>query len=224
MNDVMNKRTAGIISGIGYIALFVLAIFANFMVKEGMIVSGNAIATAENMLNGLPVFRAGMVSFLIIFLIDVFVAWGLHVLFRENNHDLSLLAAWFRIVYTVFLGVAIVFYFQAIQLLGFGSSFYEQLMVSLESFNSVWLIGLAAFGVHVILLGAMIVKYKMAPRILGYILILSGIAYMLDTVVHTMVPDYSQIAGIMTVIVAVPAIIGEGWFGIWLLVKGGKSA
>ena len=52
-------RTAGIVAGIGYIALFILAIFANFVVKEGLIVSGNAGLTAENILNKAGLFPLG---------------------------------------------------------------------------------------------------------------------------------------------------------------------
>ena len=71
-----SARKAGIIAGLGYIALFILAIFANFFVKEGLIVPGNANLTAENILRSSGLFRWGMVSFLAVFLIDVFVAWG----------------------------------------------------------------------------------------------------------------------------------------------------
>ena len=227
-----DPRMASITAGIGYAALFILAVFANFLVKESLIIPGNASETAENIRASLGLFRLGMASFLIVFLIDVFVAWGLYVLFREFHKDISLLAAWFRIVYTVFLGVALVFYFQAIQFLD-GTGRLEMLSrevldaqasVALDSFNSIWLIGLTAFGLHLIVLGFLIVRTKSAPYILGIILILSGSAYILDTLAHTLLADYRDYAGLFTAIVAVPSVLAEGWFGIWLLVKGGKNS
>ncbi len=225
----ISLRKASIIAGIGYVSLFILAVFANFMVKEGLIIPGNISATAGNILEHETLFRGGMVSFLLVFLIDVFVAWGLYVLFRPVQADLSLLAAWLRIVYTVFLGVALVFYFQALQYLGGGmevlgrSAQEAHAVVSLDSFNSVWLIGLTAFGLHLVVLGGMIVKSKAAPRVLGIILITAGTAYVLDTAAHTVLADYRSIAGIMTAIVAIPSVLAEGWFGIWLLVRGGRK-
>ncbi|MDC7240670.1 MAG: DUF4386 domain-containing protein [Spirochaetales bacterium] len=217
-----SPRHASIIAGIGYASLFILAVFANFIVKEGLIVSGNAVESARNIMENTTLFRYGMVSFLLVFLIDVFVAWGLFILFRPVHGDLSLLAAWLRIVYTVFLGVALVFYFQALQLLEFSAGLENQAYAALEAFNSVWLIGLTAFGLHLVVLGGMIVKYRTAPIVLGIILIAAGTAYVIDTVAHTVLPDYQSVAGILMAIVAVPSVLAEGWFGIWLLVKGGK--
>ncbi len=227
-----DQRKASLIAGFGYLSLFVLAVFANFLVKEGLIVPGKTAETAENIRNSLGLFRLGMASFLLVFLIDVFVAWGLYILFRDNHREISLLAAWFRIVYTVFLGVALVFYFQAIQLLQ-GTGGLEIIgqevldahaAVALESFNSIWLIGLTAFGVHLIVMGYLIVRTKSAPLFLGIILILSGSAYMLDTMAHTLMSDYQNYARLFTAVVAFPSVIAEGWFGIWLLVKGGKGS
>ena len=59
----------------------------------------------------------GIIAFTIVFIVDVPVAWALYVLFRSLSRDLSLLAAWFRLVYTVLLGVALIFFFVALQLL-----------------------------------------------------------------------------------------------------------
>lgn len=224
-------RRAALIAGIGYVALFVLAIFANFFVREGLIVAGDATQTAANIAASEPLFRAGLVSFMAIFLIDVAVAWALYVLFRTVSRDLSLVTAWFRLVYTVLLGVAAIFFLQALQLLG-GSGFLDvftpeqlnaQALVAFDTFNSTWLVGLLAFGVHLVLLGVLVVRSHTAPRVLGYLLAVAGVAYMADTIAHTMLATYADYATAFTAIVAVPSVIAEGWFGLWLLIKGGKS-
>jgi hypothetical protein len=150
----------------------------------------------------------------------------------DAGKNLSLLAAWFRIVYSVFLGAALVFFFQALQWIG-GAGFLavfstEQLnaqaLVALESFNSTWLIGLTAFGVHLVLVGTLIIKSGRAPKILGRILIVAGLAYILDTTAHSLLADYERYATVFLVIVAVPSVVAEGWFGLWLLARGGKPA
>jgi len=225
------RRRAGWIGGIGYIAIFVLAIFANFLVREGMVVSGDPGTTAANILGNEGMFRYGLVSFLAVFILDIFVAWAIWILTRDIQKDISLLAAWFRIVYTVFMGVGLLFYFQALQYLGgegFLSAFTtEQLqssaLIALESFNSTWLIGLASFGVHLILLGFLFRRTPHFPRVLTWLMILSGIAYIVDTVAHSLLVDYQAYQGLFTAIVAIPSVIAEGWFGIWLLTRGGKQ-
>lgn len=226
----MTPRQYALIAGVGYVVLFVLAIFANFFVREGLVVTGDAAQTAANILESEGLFRLGMVSFLVIFVVDVIVAWALYVLFKRVNEDVSLVTAWFRIVYTVFLGVAVIFFYQALQLLS-GSEFLNvfdagqleaQALLAAETFNSTWLVGLLVFGVHLILLGWLVVK-STAPRLLGYVLIVAGLAYVADTLAHTVLANYVDYENVFLAIVAVPSVIAEGWMGLWLLFKGGKT-
>jgi len=226
-----SPRNAGVIAGLGYVGIFILAIFANFLVKEGMVIPGDAAASAENILNAPGLFRGGIVSFLVVFLLDVPIAWALYVLLRPVHRDHALLSAWFRLVYTVFLGVALVYYFQALLLLE-GSSYTaafdpDQLqataMIALESFNFIWLVGLTAFGVHLIVTGSILVRSTAVPRILGWILMVSGTAYIADTIARIVLADYASVAGVFLIIVMIPSILAEGWFGLWLLIKGGRK-
>ena len=227
-----NPRTAAVIAGIGYVVLFVLGVFANFFVREGLVVTDDAQATAANIAESEGLFRLGMASFLVIFLVDVVVAWALYIVFRRANRDVSLVAAWFRLVYTVFLGVALIYFFQALQFLS-DSSFLEsfdtnqretQALIALDTFNSAWLIGLAAFGVHLITLGGLILRTRSAPRMLGYALSAAGAAYVIDTVAHSLLGNYADYETGLIVMVAVPSVIAEGWMGLWLLLRGGKPA
>lgn len=227
----ITPRHASLVAGVGYALLFALALFANFFVRESLIVTDDAAATAANIVESATLFRWAVVSFLAIFLLDVVVAWALYILFRSANRDLSLLTAWFRIVYTVFLGVAIAYFFQALQLLG-GADFltafdpaqlHAQAMVALDTFNSMWLIGLAGFGVHLLLLGYLVIGSGYAPRALGIVLMAAGAAYIVDTVGRSLLSNYNDYEGVFLAIVAGPAILAEGWFGLWLLLRGGKT-
>lgn len=226
-----SPRRAALTAGIGYLVIFALAIFANFFVRTGLVESGDAAATAMNIRDSEGLFRAGLVAFLVIFLVDVVVAWALYVLFRSVQRDLSLLTAWFRIVYTVFLGVALIFFFVALQLLSdaaFLTAFDPaqldaKTLLSLDAFNYAWLVGLAAFGVHLILLGWLSVESGFVPRLLAYVLMLAGAAYILDTVAHGVLASYADYETLFLVIVAVPSVIGELWLTLWLLVRGGKE-
>ena len=226
-----SPRRAAIIAGIGFVILFALGIVANFVVREGLMVAGDAAQTAENIRGSEGLFRIGMVAFMVIFIVDVVVAWALFVLFRPVHRDLSLLTAWFRIVYTVLLGVAIAFFFQALQFLGrgefldafTGEQLDAQALVALDTFNSAWLIGLLAFGIHLVLLGVLVLRSRWTPRALGYVLVAAGLAYVVDTVANTMLANYADYGVVFAGIVAVFAVVGEGWFGVWLLVRGGKG-
>lgn len=226
-----SMRRYALIAGVGYVVLFLLGIFANFFVREGLVVRGDAAQTVANILESESLFRWGMVSFLAIFVIDVIVAWALYVLFRRVNQELSLVTAWFRIVYTVFLGVALIFFYQSLQLIS-GAQFLTafdtgqleaQALVALDTFNSTWLIGLLAFGVHLVLLGLLLLKSEQAPGVLGYVLAVAGAAYVTDTLAHTLLSNYDDYESLFIAIVAIPAVIAEGWMALWLLVRGGRD-
>lgn len=227
----VTPRQAAKLAGAGYLVLFVLGIFANFIVREGLIESGDAAATAANIADSEGLFRFGLVSFLIIFVLDVAIAWLLYVLFRTENRDISLVAAWFRLVYTGFLGVALIFFFLVLQLLSgaeylavIGSDQIDaQVLLYLEAFNYTWLIGLVAFGIHLVLLGYLILKSRFMPRSLGILLVVAGLAYVIDTIGISTIADYDDYETVFLVIVAVPAVIAELALTYWLLFKAGKA-
>jgi len=227
----VTPRRASLIAGIGYLSIFVAAVFANFIVLGGMVVEGDAAATVANITDNESMFRLGLVAFLAVFVADVVIAWALWILFKDVSVELSRLAAWMRVVYTVFLGLALIFFFAVLELVsgaGWLGAFDQgqldaQVMLALDAFDAAWLIGLAAFGVHLILLATMIVRTAVAPRALGILLGIAGAAYILDTAAHGLMANYADYANLFLAIVAVPSVIGELWFTFWLLLRGGRG-
>ena len=164
--------------------------------------------------------RWGAIAFLAIFIIDVAVAWGMYVLFRDVHADLSLLSAWFRLTYTVMLGTAIVFLFMALltgdPVLSRGDA-SAQVLMDLRAFDFTWVTGLAAFGAHLVLTGHLLLRSGRAPRVLAWTLYVAGAAYVVDTVAHLAIPDYEAWSATFLMIVAVPSILSELGLTVWLL-------
>ena len=98
-----------------------------------------------------------------------------------------------------------------------------QVLLFVEAFNYMFLIGLVCFGIHLALLGYLITKTSAAPIILGFILMLAGLAYVVDTAANGLLADYDDVEDLFLVIVAVPSVIGELWLALWLLLRGGKD-
>ncbi|MER3386503.1 MAG: DUF4386 domain-containing protein [Microcella pacifica] len=219
------RRTAARIAAAGYVALFVLGVFANFVVKQGIIDPVDAEATVVAIREQETLFRIGLTAFVVVFLIDIPVAWGLYVLFAPGGRARSLLVAWFRIAYTVFLGVGAVFMFLGLQIAtGVTDLAPDVALLMFAAFDFAWYVGLIAFGVHLVLLGALIIRSRIAPRIVGVILAVAGSAYAVDTLVHVLVADYAAIADVMLAIVAIPSIVAELTFTVWLLLAGRRSS
>lgn len=231
ITSTVSERRAALIAGSGYLVLFFLAIFANFFVRSGLVDPDDAAVTYANIAESEGLFRAGMVAFLVVFVLDVAIAWALYLLFRRERPEMSLLAAWFRLVYTVLLGVAVIFFFLALEFINGRSNLdafdlaqrEAQVSLLLDAFNFAWLIGLVAFGIHVILLGYLVLSTRVAPRALGIVLVVAGGAYIVDTTANALLAGYDDYANAFLVMVAVPAVIAELWFTFWLLLKGGKA-
>jgi len=62
-----------------------------------------------------------------------------------------------------------------------------------------------------------------APRALGWLLAVAGVAYVVDTVAHLVLADDAAVANVFLVLVAVPSVLGEGWLGLWLLLRAGRA-
>ena len=223
-----SRRRAARFAGLSYVALFVLAFFANFFVRERLVVGGDAAATFANIAESQTLFRVGLLAFGVIFLLDVAVAGALHVVFESVSRHVSLVAAWFRLVYTAFLGVAAIFFFTALELVGgaehlaaFTQGAIEgHVTLAVNAFNYTWLIGLAAFGVHLVLIGYLMVRSGAVSRVLAAILAVAGAAYVIDTTAYTLLSNYSDFDGVLLAIVAVPSVVAEFAFAVWLL-RGG---
>ncbi|MBY5958616.1 DUF4386 domain-containing protein [Membranicola marinus] len=200
----MNQRKLTRIAGASYLIIFFAAIFANFFVLESL--KKDPLHTIQQ--NGMMV-RFGILAFLVTVVFDVVVAWALYELFPK--HPLSLLSTLFRMMHAAIMGAAI--YALPIVL---NSTTKEEILIQVNNFNIIWLIGLFFFGIHLILLGKIIRR----PGVIALFLIIAGAMYMADTAAHFLLPDYEAYSPVFLALVAVPSIVGEMSLAIWLLIRG----
>ena len=104
--DITLSKAAKV-AGFGLLIMTVFAIYANFFVLESLIVPGDAAETTTNIMANELLFRMGICSLIIVIILDVVVAWALYVFLKPINKSLSLLAAWFRLVYAAIFGIAL---------------------------------------------------------------------------------------------------------------------
>ena len=188
----MNPRKLSIIAGLSYLIIFFAAIFANFLVLENLLNS-----PMETVQNNHMMVRFGIVAFIITVVFDVVVAWALYELYK--THVMSNLSTYFRLMHAAIMGVAIFALPMALI-----HNTVEGILEQVHIFNTIWLIGLLFFGIHLILLGRIIGK----PKLIAVFLIIAGIMYMIDTLAHFILPNYEDYASVFLAMVAIPSIIG----------------
>jgi hypothetical protein len=218
------------ITGLSYVGIFVLAIFANFLVIEKFVVA-DASQTFLNVVENANMFRWAASAFIIASILDIFASLGLYFIYQNVNKAVALLSTWMRIVHATLMGVATYKLLEAVQIVGdvASSSALENTvkesvtLLSLHAFENIWLIGLVFFGVHLFCLGYLIYHSGFTPKVLTFLLALAGLGYVIDSFAHFLISDYENYASIFFAIVATPSIIGEMSFTIWLLYKGFKK-
>lgn len=203
----MSPRKLSLIAGTSYWILFFTAIFANFFMLESL--TQQPLETVQQQ----PfMIRLGILAFLITVVFDVVVAWALFELYK--NHPLARISTYFRMMHAALMGVALF-----ALLMTLTATTEAAILQQVNSFNTLWLIGLFFFGLHLILLGRVLQK----PRLIALLLVLAGLMYMVDTTAHLLMENYEEYASIFLAMVAIPSILGEMSFAVWLLVKGGKT-
>lgn len=234
MNNVireLTQRRAAAIAGWGYLIIFILGIVTNFFVFGNLIVPGNAEVTAGNIANNEMLFRSGLVSWLVVLMIDIIIAWALYEFLKPVNKSFSMLTAWFRLVYIAIFGITQLNLLFAVILLSGGDflSVFNSAQINalalffLNGHNYGFLIALVFFGIHLLLLSYMLYKSGFAPKILGILLMLSGLGYITDSCANFLLMDYEQYKTVFMMIVAIPGIVGELYLTLWLLFRGGRA-
>jgi hypothetical protein len=203
----MKPRQLSILAGVSYLVIFFAAIFGNFLVREAILASPIETVAQNHMM-----VRFGILAFLLTVVFDVVVAWALYELYKD--HFLSGLSTYFRMMHAAIMGVALFALPLALK-----ATTETEILRQVDIFNIIWLIGLFFFGIHLILLARIIKK----PKFIALFLMLAGIMYMIDTGAHFLLPNYDTYSEVFLAMVAIPSIIGEMSFAIWLLVKGGKT-
>jgi len=213
------------VAGLIWVIIAIMAAFAEFFVRQSLIVPGDAAATAENIVASQSLFRAGFASDLVVFVIDVVLAAVLYVLFRPVSQILALVMSLARLAMAAILGLNMLNMLTALQLLTgaeYAAAFEKgQLqalaLVFLNAQSSGYAIGMVFFGLHLATLGYLVYRSGFLPRILGIMMVVSALGYLADSFTGFLVPQY---AGTLAVVVVVTAIIGELPLALWLLIKG----
>lgn len=215
------------LGGLLYLVVIVSAFFAEGYVRSSLIVSDNPVATAHNLLASERLYRLGGVADLINLVCDVGVAIILYDLLKPVHPPIALAAAAFRIVFDVGLAAATIFHFAPLYLLN-GHMYAAALpapQVQALAFEMIQIhnlgynVFLTFFAVHLLLVGALILRSSYFPKWLGALLVLTGVCYLTNTFLHLVFPEVRT-----SFYLLLPGLVSEFALAGWLLFRGVNSA
>jgi hypothetical protein len=221
---ISNKILARI-AGLLYSIVIATGLFAEVFVRQAFKVSGDALATANNIQSSEVLFRWGLVADLINFVCGLPVVLIIYFLFKRVNKFLLQLALIFVVIQTAIIAVNLLNQISPLLVLSnnaYLNTFQPNQLATLSQLSlniqaAGYAIGLIFFGVYCLLVGYVVFKSKMVPKFLGILYIISGIGYLINS--FTMLLSKGFANPIFTY-VAIPIFIGEVSFCLWLLIKG----
>jgi hypothetical protein len=95
-----SQRTAARVVGFVYLFAMATAVFTEVVARKQLIVPGNALETARNIVAHERLFRLGIASYLLCMASDVAMIAALYVILQRVNRGLALFAAGMRMVET----------------------------------------------------------------------------------------------------------------------------
>jgi hypothetical protein len=198
----------------------VLGVFAQGFIAERLIISGDAAATAANILSHEGLFRLGFALYLIELACQITMTVLLYDLLKPVSKSVSLLAAVFGLTGCGIKIISRIFFIAPVFVLG-GSHYLsvfstEQLqalaLLSLKVDYQAETMAMIFFGFYAIVKGYLVIRSTFLPRILGVLGAVAGLGLLTYL--------YEPFAASVVLFIVGLGIVGALANLVWLLVFG----
>ena len=224
-----SPRAQARIAGALYLIVIAGGIFAELGVRGRLVVHGDAAATARNILEHEQLYRLGFAAevFYLVFC-NIPITLIFYNLFRVVSRSLALLVVFFSLVGTAIETASMLFHYAPLVLLGGGSAvsgvpaaeLQSLSYASLRMFDTGFAVALVFFGGYCLALGIMIARSGLIPRLIGMLLVIEGVAYLVNSFTAFLAPQWAaRVFASLQV-----AALAELFLCLWLLFVGVNEA
>jgi hypothetical protein len=221
----MNPAILARLTGFIYVVLIVSGIFGIAHVPASLIVWDDPAATVANIKNSESLFRLGIASQMLCFISFILLSLFLYKLLGHASSAAGILILAFALIGVPVLLMSSVYHVNVLHLIG-DSAYLQganseviqlQVMQSLAASNSCATITNIFAGLWLAPFGYLVIKSKLIPSVLGYLLIIGCVGYLWEFfpgfVLMISNPWYVSLAGNLGVFLV----------ALWLLVMGVRS-
>ena len=222
--EKMNPNKIARVAGFLYLLMAPFGIFGMLYIPSIIIVPGDVAITANNIMASESLFRSGIVSTLMVQIINIFMVLVLYKLLKPVNKNHALLMVMFVLVAVPISFINELNKFAALLLLS-GADYLtaftaNQLHALVPLFLDLHEYGIHInsmfFGLWLLPFGYLVFKSGYIPRILGILLMIGWLGYMLEFFTFFLLPDFNAAIEPVFMITG----IGEFLLPLWLLIKG----
>src|SRR5712692_3819022 len=213
------------IGGVLYLTIIVIGLFGEAFVRDRLIVSGDAAATAANIMSHESLWRFHIAAEIFLLICAVALLLILFVLLRPVSRDLALLAVFLNLVSIGIEAATTLYLLEALFPLGNAGylkaftpeQLYAMASLSLKSHGYGFGVRLIFFGCFCLVIGYLIFRSGYLPKAIGVLMQIAGVCYLTNSFALILAP---AVANRIFPAILVPAFVGEASLCLWLLVKG----
>jgi hypothetical protein len=181
-----SPRAMARLAGAFYLLTMLAGAFAQGFVSERLVVSGDAVATAANILAHESLFRSGFAVYLVEMACQITMTALFYVLLKPVGRSLALIATFLSLTGCVIKTLARLFFIAPLLIMGgahylsvFNAEQLKALALLLLGVNDQGAgIALVFFGAYAVLKGYLIFRSTFLPRILGVLGVIGGLGWL----------------------------------------------
>lgn len=219
-----SQRKAARIAGFSFLFAITIVVLANYGINFRLIVPGNAVDTARNIMAHETLFRLNIACNLIYVMNVVVMLSALYVVLKPMNRNLALFAACCRLVYALMWGVTALNMLGALRLLGDAAYLpvFEadqlQTLARLHISIDAYYVGLPFWGLASTVCSYLWFKSGYIPRALAAFGVISSAWCVICAFAFIVFPHFETMVNAYWF--DMPMVIFEMALGFWLLLKG----
>lgn len=214
---IKTARAAGVL----YLLLAVMSAFGLMYVPSIITLTGDSVTVLNTIIANEWLFRLGIVSNLLTFTLNIFVAVFLYKLLKPVHKEAASLMVMLILVGVTFAMINELNHVALLILVNgvnYSAAFIADYMPILQTlfvrlYEYGFMIAHIFFGLWLFPLGYLVFISKYIPKFIGVLLVIAGFGYLIDFFLFFLFPE-------VTIKVSEFTFIGEVIFIVWLLMQG----
>lgn len=217
------------ITGLFYLIIAAAGFFAILYVPGQLFTPGDGAASLAAIDARRGLFNAGVGGDVAVMLAELMATAMLFFMFRHVSETLSFAAALARLMMVAVMAAMLFFYAAALALsgpelagiTGETRAALGELMLHLHQTGVV--IWQLFFWAHLLILGQLVARSGLYPRLLGHAMTLGSFGYLLDSLNKFLTPEGAALATVTGGLLAIVSLAEVG-FALWLIIRGPRRA
>lgn len=231
INDIdQSQRKAAKVAGFTFLFAMAIVVLANYGISFRLIVPGNAVETAQNIMAHETLFRINIACNLLYLITVIAMLSALYVILKPVNRNIALVAAFCRLVYALMWGITALNMFGTLRLLGdaaylpvFKTDQLQTLArLHLTASWDAYYLGLPFWGLASTVCSYLWLRSRYIPRALAAFGVISSAWCVFCAFAFIVSPNFQNT--VHPGWFDMPMVIFEMALGLWLLLKGLRSS